>query len=232
MPDPGGRPPASRGASRSRANALALAVLICLYEQPRHPYDVANTLRQRNKHESVKLNYGSLYSVIDSLERRGLIVATETERSGRLPERTVYDVTDAGIIEMRDWLTELISVPAKEYPNFEAALSFLPALPPEDVVPLLEERAQRLEMELVAWRATRELVERQELPRLFWVEGEYHQVMRQAELDYVRKLSRDISADRLEGTTWWRHAYRTGERPVPLPPFGAPANSEERKSPE
>ena len=118
-------------AARNRNNPLALAVLICLSERPMHPYEVATTLRQRQKHESVRLNYGSLYAVVASLEKRGLIAPQETERAGRLPERTVYRLTDAGLIEAHDWLTDLISTPVKEYPSFEAALSFLPALPPE-----------------------------------------------------------------------------------------------------
>src|SRR5579862_9883199 len=107
----------------ARANPLALAVLVCLYERPMHPYEVAATLRQRQKHESVRLNYGSLYAVVDSLEKRGLIAAEGTERSGRLPERTIYGLTDPGRIEMHDWLTDLISTPVNDYPEFEAALS-------------------------------------------------------------------------------------------------------------
>ena len=35
--------------ARNRANPLALAVLVCIAEQPRHPYEVATTLRQRHK---------------------------------------------------------------------------------------------------------------------------------------------------------------------------------------
>src|SRR5450631_3037987 len=126
-----------------------------------HPYEVATTLRQRQKHESVRLNYGSLYAVVASLEKRGLIAPQATRRAGRLPERTVYDLTEAGRIEMHDWLTDLISTPVKDYPAFEAALSFLPALPPDDVVELLAERAQRLEFELAQSAASRELVEKQ-----------------------------------------------------------------------
>jgi DNA-binding PadR family transcriptional regulator len=76
--------------TRSRSNPLALAVLISLYERPMHPYAVATQLRQRQKHETVRLNYGSFYGVVESLERRGLIEAQDTERAGRLPERTVY----------------------------------------------------------------------------------------------------------------------------------------------
>ena len=207
--------------AKNRANPLALAVLVCLAEQPRHPYEVATTLRQRQKHESVRLNYGSLYGVVESLERRGLIEAQETRRSGRLPERTVYRLTDAGRIEVHDWLTDLLSTPVKDYPAFQAALSFLPALPPDDVATLLAERAQYLEAELAQAAATRELAQKAGLPRLFWVEAEFDMVLREAELGYVRQLIADIESGALDGTAWWREMHaRADDEPVPPPPFG------------
>lgn len=201
-------------AARNRGNPLALAVLISLYERPMHPYEVATTLRQRQKHESVRLNYGSLYAVVESLERRGLIIPQGTERSGRLPERTIYDLTEAGRIETHDWLTELISTPVKDYTEFEAALSFLPALPPDDVVELLNERAQRLELEIAQMGSSRELVEKQRLPRLFWVEAEFRMVLREAELAYVRRLSVEIASGSLDGIEWWREVHEGTGNPV------------------
>src|SRR5215469_4867385 len=92
----------------SRSNPLALAVLVSLYEKPMHPYEVAQTLRTRAKHLSVRLNYGSLYSVVEALEKKGFIKATGTLQSGRRPQRTIYAITDTGSVEMTDWLTELI----------------------------------------------------------------------------------------------------------------------------
>ena len=80
----------------SRSNPLALAVLVCLYEKPMHPYEVAQTLRARAKQESVRLNYGSLYAVVESLEKKGFIKATGTVREGKRPQRTVYEITDEG----------------------------------------------------------------------------------------------------------------------------------------
>lgn len=206
--------------ARNRSNPLALAVLVCLHEQPMHPYEVATTLRQRHKDDSVRLNFGSLYGVVESLERRGLIEAQETKRSGRLPERTVYAVTKAGLIEMQDWLTDLIAKPVKEYPAFQAALSFLPALPPNDVVALLGERAARLESELAAAAGARERVQKMGLPRLLWVEAQFSVALRQAELDYVRQLSRDISSGALDGTQWWRELNERADEPAWGPPLG------------
>jgi DNA-binding PadR family transcriptional regulator len=216
---------------RNRSNPLALAVLISLYERPMHPYEVATTLRQRNKHESVRLNYGSLYAVVESLERRGLIAPQATARSGRLPERTVYDLTDAGRVEMHDWLTDLMSTPVKEYPAFEAALSFLPALPPADVVELLRERAERLEFQIAQARAGRELVEKQGLPRLFWVEDEFRTALCETELEFVRRLVRDIESGALDGLAWWRVVHEDAGEPVALPPFTNDAGPDERTLP-
>src|SRR5437870_1674343 len=103
------------------SNPLALAVLTLLFERPMHPYEMSTTLRERHKEESIKLNYGSLYSVVGSLLKHGLIAVQETVREGNRPERTVYTLTDAGRVRMIDWLSDLISRPAREFTGFEAA---------------------------------------------------------------------------------------------------------------
>jgi DNA-binding PadR family transcriptional regulator len=214
--------------AKNRANPLALAVLVVLAERPSHPYEIATTLRQRQKHETVRLNYGSLYGVVESLERRGLIEAQETRRSGRLPERTVYRLTDGGMVEMHDWLTDLLSTPAKDYPAFQAALSFLPAVPPDDAVALLTERAHHLEAELAQAAATRELAHKAGLPRLFWVEAEYGTVLREAELGYVRQLISDIESGALDGLRWWQGIHDSSDDPVVPPPMHDRPDEENR----
>jgi len=61
-----------------------------------HPYEMAATLKRRHKHESIKLRYGTLYTVIELLTSRGLIRSKELRAGGRRPERTVYALTPAG----------------------------------------------------------------------------------------------------------------------------------------
>ena len=177
--------------------------MVCLSERPMHAYGIATVLRERNKHASVRLNYGSLYSVISSLERRALIEPTQTNRAGRLPERTVYSLTDAGAVEMRDWLSELIAIPTRDYTAFEAGLSFLPALPPGRVRELLSARADQLERASVNREGSRGLLGSPEVPRLFWIEEEYRDAIRTAELAYIRQLLTDIDSDDLDGIDWW-----------------------------
>src|SRR3984957_438602 len=152
---------------RKVSNPLALAVLACLFERPMHPYEMASTMRERHKDDAIKLNYGSLYTVTESLERHRLIEPQETAREGNRPERTIYRITDAGRLELIDWLSDLLCNPAREYTQFEGGLSLLPVLPPGDAVGLLEHRCLRLETELVQARALRELLADRKLPRLF-----------------------------------------------------------------
>jgi DNA-binding PadR family transcriptional regulator len=187
-----------------RSNPLALAVLTCLMERPMHPYEIAQTLRERAKDENIRLNYGSLYAVVDSLSKRGLVVATETVREGRRPERTVYAVTDPGRREAIDWLTDLLATPAKEYLQFEAGLTLAVALPPDDAVAALRLRLQRLEVLRMHEAATLQAMADMGLPRLFALEGEYMAALLDAELAFVRALVADIESGSLDGLDQWR----------------------------
>jgi DNA-binding PadR family transcriptional regulator len=198
-------------ARRQRANPLALAILCVLREQPRHPYDVAATLKTRKKHESIKLNYGSLYNVVDALERDGFIEVVETVREGRRPERTIYGITDKGMREMTDWLADLVASPEKEYTQFEAALSLLPAIPPDEAADLLDTRAEAIEVELARHRAeARVFREDLGLPRLFALEAEYSAALLRAELAYITDLAAEIRKETLDGIDLWNAWYAPG----------------------
>ena len=186
------------------SNPLAVAVLACLDERPMHPYEMASTLRARNKHESIKLNYGSLYTVVERLSRQGLIVPQETEREGRRPERTVYAITDPGKIALEEWLSETLSMPVKEYTQFEAALSLMPVLTPEEVGALLEQRRLRLEFEVRQMHLVADMAADQGLPRLFAIEVEYWLMLREAELAWVTRLANEITSGTFDGLAQWR----------------------------
>jgi DNA-binding PadR family transcriptional regulator len=193
---------------RKVSNPLALAVMALLYERPMHPYEMVTLMRERGKHETVRLRYSSLYSVVGALEREGLIVPKETVREGRRPERTVYGITGAGREEFLTWLRELVREPVKEYTQFAAGLSFLPGLPPEEAVELLKERVRRLEKETTEMGSRLEdAMERYDLPRLFLVESEHELMLREAELEWVRKLARDIEAGALGDLSEWRSLH-------------------------
>jgi len=193
---------------RKVANPLALVVLASLVERPMHPYEMATTLRARHKDESIKLNFVSLYTVVEALQRHGLVEAQETEREGKRPERTVYRITEAGSAELFDWLSELLSVPSKEYLRYEAGLSLLPVLAPDEAVQLLGIRCQHLEVDLAQRRTVRDTIAAQGVPRVFFVEFEYMTALVEAELEWTRNLIDEVMSKTLEGVEQW-HGLHT-----------------------
>ena len=188
-------------------NPLALAVLSCLSERPMHPYEISTTLRSRGKEQSIKLNYGSLYSVVESLQKHGLITSRETTRDGRRPERTVYEITESGQAELEDWLAELLSTPVREYTSLEAGLSLMAVLPPDEVARLLDQRADKLRIELGSLEAASEIGDEMGLPELFYVESSYRHAVLTAELAFVTDVVARIRDSSFGGTKVWRRMH-------------------------
>ena len=178
--------------ARKVSNPLALAVLALLTERPTHPYDMGRTMRERNQEASIKLNYGSLYSVLEQLLRAGFVAKRETLRDTARPERTIYEITDAGRDELHDWMAELVSTPAKEFRAFEAALALLGILVPEEAVRLLTLRRQRLEARIAEQRAGIDALVAGGLHPFFLIEGEYRLALEIAEKAFVDRLLRTL----------------------------------------
>jgi DNA-binding PadR family transcriptional regulator len=216
---------------KTPSNPLALAVLALVFERPMHPYEMAATLKHRHKHESIKLRYGTLYTVIELLTARGLIRPKETSRGGKRPERTVYALTPAGHDLLQSWMRDLLARPAKEFPQFEAALCLMPVLPPDEAVTLLRDRAKRLadqiaEMQTDLAQITNmtlgEMAEPnqqlpapllgQKFPALFVVESEFRQALTKAELAFVNELVRRITEDGWGPVGLWQDMQAACER--------------------
>ncbi|MGA5760955.1 PadR family transcriptional regulator [Nonomuraea bangladeshensis] len=193
-------------------NLLGLAVLTVLVQRPMHPYEMASVLRARAKDRDMRIKWGSLYTVVGNLEKHGLIAAVESNRQGARPERTVYRVTDAGLAEAADWTRELLAAPADEPSAFEAGLSVLGGLGPDEVTELLRRRLAVLERHVAADRDELERDGR-EVPRLFLLEAEYALAMRQAEAAWVRALLAELVDGTFPGLDAWRAYRETGRLP-------------------
>ena len=99
-------------ADRTSASPLALAVLSLLEVGPLHPYGLQRLIRLWGKDAVVNVGQrASLYKTIARLERAGLVAVRQTERDQRFPERTVYELTDAGRRQGREWLEDMLASP-------------------------------------------------------------------------------------------------------------------------
>jgi len=80
-----------------RGNTPTL-VLAALADGPQHGYAIAQEINKRTAN-SLKFKQGTLYPVLHTLEREGLVTGQWTQTTGERP-RLVYAITDAGRAEL------------------------------------------------------------------------------------------------------------------------------------
>lgn len=194
--------------STHRRSVLALVLLSLLAEEPMHPYRMHEMIKERGKDRIANVSArNSVYQTIDRLLRAELIGVRETARDERRPERTVYEITDAGRDALRTWTAEMLGTPAREFPEFPAALASLMVLSPAVVTAQLERRAADLTSALAADRAGFAAVP--ELPRLFLLDDEYGIALREAELTWVEGVLAALRTGELTWSEEWIRAVAT-----------------------
>jgi DNA-binding PadR family transcriptional regulator len=200
---------------RKVANLLALAVLATVIQRPMHRYEMASVMRARGKDRDMDIKWGSLYTVVQNLEKNGFVEPVEVTRQGARPERTVYQITEAGRRELVEWTSELIAEPETEHTRFVAGLSVMIVLAPDDAIALLRTRLDRLSEQIAAQRAV--VAEAgAEVPRLFLIEDEYRIAMAVAEAEWTRALVDELSAGTFPMLDVWRKYHESGSIPTEL----------------
>lgn len=161
-----------------------------------HPYRMQQMIKERGQDQLVNVaQRNSVYQALDRLVRDGLARPASTTREAGRPERTVYEVTDAGAETMHRWLTAMLPAPAREFPEFPVALALVALLAPDAVRELLEQRANAQQERLTALRE----MAPPGMPRVFLIEDEYRAAMLAAEIAWLRAVIADLAA----GTFTW-----------------------------
>jgi DNA-binding PadR family transcriptional regulator len=178
-------------------NLWELTVLCTLREAPMHPYEILRILKERHKEEVLELKRGSLYHAIDRLLAAGHIEELDTTRNGRRPERTTYRITEQGERHLLDGLRSLVAVPRHEASEFMAAMNFVVHLGPRETLTLLDERSRKLEAEIAV--TDEQMAHALGIAgRVNLLETEYQQIIRRAELAWIRSLAGDLRSGRLD----------------------------------
>jgi DNA-binding PadR family transcriptional regulator len=193
------RPAHTLGRMSPRRSPLAVLVLALLQESPMHPYRMQQVIKERAQDSLVNVaQRNSVYQTLDRLVRDGLARATGTARDAGRPERTVYEITDAGSAILREWLTRMLCTPPREFPEFPVALALVPLLSPPLVADLLTQRIATIESARAARPAPPP-----GLPRLFLIEDEYRDAVERAEVDWLRGLVADLRSGTLTWDEQW-----------------------------
>ncbi|WP_018132262.1 PadR family transcriptional regulator [Effusibacillus pohliae] len=101
---------------------LRLLILGLLYEQDLHPYEVLQILKQRQVHEYIKVNYGTLYYAFDQMEKKGWIEVKQVIQEDRRPEKRIYRITPDGRKQLKKLLHQAFRNKARMYHPLYPAL--------------------------------------------------------------------------------------------------------------
>lgn len=185
----------------TKRSLLALAVLALLEEAPMHPYRMQQLIALRGKDNVINVSQrASLYRTVVRLARDGMIRVLEIERAGQGPERSIYEISDAGRAIARGWLSEMLSVPRHGFPDFHAALAYAPMLEPKELAALLRTRCDTVACEVA--ELEKELA-CASLQRVVLLDAELIARTRAGELDFLRDVLAELDSG---GMTWSRQS--------------------------
>ncbi|MDO4355888.1 MAG: PadR family transcriptional regulator [Clostridia bacterium] len=109
---------------------IDLIVLGMVRQQPLSAYDIQKLVEYRNISRWVKISMPSIYKKVIQLEKKGLIQSAMV-REGRMAEKAVYSLTDAGRAEFERLMLEISGEPVRLFLDFNAVIVNLDGLPPE-----------------------------------------------------------------------------------------------------
>jgi DNA-binding PadR family transcriptional regulator len=184
-------------ATQALLTPLGIAALALLVERPMHPYEMYQLLIQRSEDRVVKVRPGSLYHSVDRLARAGLIRATGTEREGNRPERTTYEITEAGQLGLGERISEMLGTPTNEYPEFPLAIGEAHNLPRATVIQLLRSRLNLLGADLTFTEEGLHDLKERGIERRFWLDVEYTKALIEVEIEWLLQLIDDLETGAL-----------------------------------
>ncbi len=107
-----------------RASAKELFILGRVSIRPTYGHEIMRTLRESRADLWVELSEKHVYYILRKLDREGL-VTEKGERSGKLPARNVYTITEAGCSTLAEMMVADSLVRAVPYSEFDVLLGML-----------------------------------------------------------------------------------------------------------
>lgn len=100
---------------------IDLIVLGMLKREALSAYEIQKLVEYRNISKWVKISTPSIYKKVIKLEEKGLI-SSHIERDGKMPEKAVYSLTDAGKEEFEKLMFEISCKPVNIFLDFNAVV--------------------------------------------------------------------------------------------------------------
>jgi DNA-binding PadR family transcriptional regulator len=175
--------------------SLGISVLALLRERPMHGYEMFQTLIARHEDRIVRVRPGSLYHVVYRLAEEKLVRQTATGRDGNRPERTTFEITDAGAEALTGWVRELIATPVNEFPQFVVALAEIHNLGLDTALEAVRRRISALDARVAEMLTLRDAGT---APTAHLIALDFLLATTQAQLTWLRELVDSLRSGRLQ----------------------------------
>ena len=177
--------------------SMKLVILGLLMEANRHTYEIRQTMKERGMTNYMKLQDGSLYYAMDQLHKDGLVEALEVVRDTNRPEKTIYQITEAGKRKFQELLSHQLHEEIKHYHPLYVALPFTVHGDQAKIADILEHKilAQKMIMNKMKslYNEHLDIVPRVVLQMMV---GSYKRAF--TELKWLEELQRDAREGRLQ----------------------------------
>lgn len=124
---------------------IDLIVLGILKKESMSAYDIQKLVEYRNISKWVKISTPSIYKKVIQLEEKGLITS-RTQKDGKMPEKAVYTLTDAGKEEFKKLMLEISCKPINIFLDFNAVIVNLESMSKENQKECLDNIESNIKM--------------------------------------------------------------------------------------
>jgi DNA-binding PadR family transcriptional regulator len=148
---------------------------------PMHGHQIRRAAQVDRTELWTDIKPGSLYGALHRMADEGLIVPVKTEQEGRLPARTIYEITETGRAELEAHRDEALRSTKLSNDPVDLALQNIDDLAPESVRAVVTNRRRAYAAQVAEWQ----LLQQQADPHISDIErmGFRHRILRlEAEL--------------------------------------------------
>lgn len=155
-----------------------------------HGYEVKKQLKEWAVGEYAEISYGSIYYNLERMEKEGL-VAGETVKDSRRPERKLYGITEKGKAELMKLLRKNYFEIRRGYYPFDIGVSMMPLMPKEVVLEALDKRIRAAEGLMEALRKQKAEV-KGKIPFFALSIFDHYLYHLEAEKNWLRNLKEEV----------------------------------------
>ena len=133
--------------SEATLSRTALLILGIIGQSPINPYAIVRLINQKRRNLRRKVHVQTVYGIVNALAKKKLIIG-EKMTNGKMPNKTVYSITDKGKELIQKNVLSYISTPESNLTELALSMMLVGYLDKEIVIKALKEYSSKAEKEI------------------------------------------------------------------------------------